>query len=126
MRMAADIAEEMNDGSMDEEDFQGEAYLGLAIALNTCGAEAPDDQIEDIIREHLREALEESRNLYESDSALAYQVNELSRCIEELTKTYGTKPNLDEIANSMGITQEKVIAILKLAGEDLDEGVGAF
>ena len=45
----------------------------------------------------------------------------LNQSIDRLTEELGTKPNIDEIANDMGITQDKVIDILKLTGEDLDE-----
>ena len=55
------------------------------------------------------------------DDRLVVQVELLNRSIEKLTEDLGTKPNIDEIANDMGITQQNVLDILKLTGEGLSD-----
>ena len=120
MRMAEEIAREMDDGCMDEEELIDESYLGLASAMNTYGKDASEDLLEDGIREHMRKALEEHRTLYESDYALARKVREMSDTIDTLTKELGVKPTVDEIADKLGITQDRVMDILKLTGEDVE------
>ena len=120
MDLARTIALETDDGLMPEEDLIGEAYLGLAEALRNLGDDADEDALDDAIRAHLRKVREEMTAMAENDGVLVDQVRELSECIENLTKELGTKPNPDEIANDMGISQEEVLSILKLAGEDID------
>ena len=79
-----------------------------------------EDMLDDAIRTHLHEVRERMTEMAENDDVLVEQVRELSESIEKLTKELGTKPNPDEIANDMGITQDEVLAILKLAGEDIN------
>ena len=121
MDLAETIALEMDDGLIPHEDLVSEAYLGLAEALNELGEEADEDQLDDRIRAHLRAVIEENRIQAQSDEYLIGQVRELSESIEKLTKELGTRPNLDELANDMGVTQDEVLAVLKLAGEDVDK-----
>jgi len=120
MDLARTIALETDDGLMPEEDLIGEAYLGLAEALRNLGDDADEDALDDAIRAHLHKVREEMTAMAENDGVLVDQVRELSECIEKLTKELGTKPNPDEIANDMGISQDEVLSILKLAGEDID------
>ncbi len=121
MDLAETIALEMDDGLIPHEDLVSEAYLGLAEALNELGENADEDQLDDRIRAHLRTVIEENRIQAQSDEYLIGQVRDLSESIEKLTKELGTRPNLDELANDMGVTQDEVLAVLKLAGEDVDK-----
>lgn len=122
MRIADEIAVEMMDDSrFDEEDLKSEAYLGLAEAIHDLGEEASDDAIEDAIRAHMLKARAEADDLTDSDNQLIERVAELNECIEKLTAELGTKPNFDEIANAMGMSQDTVLAVLELTGEDVDQ-----
>ena len=122
LRIADEIALEMADeAGADTEDIRGEAYLGLAEALHDLGDDADEEAVEDRIRCHMLAVREEREALAASDRCLIAQVEELKTCIDRLTEEMGEKPNFDELANAMGISQDKVLAILKLAGEDVDE-----
>ena len=45
----------------------------------------------------------------------------MNKSISRLTEELGSKPTVDELANDMGISQVKVLEILKLTGETLPE-----
>ncbi|MDO4479377.1 MAG: sigma-70 domain-containing protein [Lachnospiraceae bacterium] len=121
MKMAQEIAQELDDGVMPSDELLDEAYMGLAVVLHDLGPEADDDSVEDGIREYLHKVKAEYSDLQSSEDNIIAQVEALNRSIDELTKELGTRPNLDELANDMGISQEKVISILKLLGEDVEQ-----
>lgn len=122
LRIADEIALEMADEeAADAEELRSEAYLGLAEALHDLGDDADEEAVEDRIRCHMLAVREETEVLAASDRCLIAQVEELKACIDKLTEELGEKPNFDELANAMGVSQDKVLAILKLAGEDVDE-----
>ena len=123
MDLAETIAREMDDGLIPMEDLISEAYLGLAEALNEYGENADEDLLDDRIREHLRAVISAEREQAESDQYLIDKVASLGASIGKLTKELGTKPNLDELSNVMGLSQDEVIQVLKLAGEDVDDRV---
>ena len=49
------------------------------------------------------------------------KVSELERTLEELSKDLGRKVSIDELAMELGISEEQVEDILKLAGEESEE-----
>ena len=53
-----------------------------------------------------------------NDGLLAGQVRILSKAIDELTEEQGAKPTVDELANELGVSQQKVLDILKLTGDE--------
>ncbi|HUM82554.1 MAG TPA: sigma-70 domain-containing protein [Lachnospiraceae bacterium] len=128
MPKAAVIAAEMDDGTIPSEDLIQEAYVGLMAGLGQV-AEAEEtsdglpltETVENAIRARIREAQEEQAALAKKDDRLIAQVELLNQSIERLTQELGTKPNIDEIANDMHISQDKVEDILKLAGEETGE-----
>ena len=126
MTMAKEIAIEMNDGRINEEELLEEAYLGLAEALHDLGKDADDDAIDDAIRDHMKQYIQEFEDSTSSDDYLVTQVQILNDAIDKLTADLGTRPNIDELANEMGISQEKVIDILKLVGEDIEPLADTF
>jgi len=126
------IAKETDDGSLPLEDLIQEGYVGLISAVQALGAEAEEEEtaegglfLSQMLRERIRGAMLDAqaahRNLLKDDDRLIVQVELLNRSIERLTEELGTKPNIDEIANDMKITQEDVLSILKLTGDHVDE-----
>lgn len=126
------IAKETDDGSLPLEDLIQEGYVGLISAVQALGAEAEEKEtaegglfLSQMLRERIRGAMLDAqaahRNLLKDDDRLIVQVELLNRSIERLTEELGTKPNIDEIANDMKITQEDVLSILKLTGDHVDE-----
>ena len=109
------------------EELLSEGYLGLVAAVDEIGAETDpggEEQIEEILL-RVREAVEAAARRRDDtamiDRHLIGWVEQLSASIDRLTEELGAKPNIDEIANEMGISQERVLAILKLTGEDRDD-----
>ena len=122
MPKVEEMAREMNDGSLTHEDLCAEGCVGLSSAMRSSGEFPPDDQdAEDAVSEAMKSALEERKELTDKDDKLIVQVELLGESINRLTSEYGRKPNVDELANDLGIQQDKVLDILKLTGEDTGE-----
>ena len=129
MPLAMRIASEMDDGTIPLEDLTQEAFVGLVAGLNILSRHEGDlkgmpleETLARAIREQICIAKEEQQELAKRDDRLLVQVEMLDRSITSLTESLGTKPTVDEVANDVGISQDKVIEILKLMGETLPEG----
>lgn len=128
MEIVPEIAEDFDDGTIPKEDLIQEGYVGLMEGINSL-SDDPDSflgiSMEDTIREAIvkaiQRAVDKKKELNLRDDKLIVQVELLQKSIDRLTEELGVKPNIDEIANDMGIQQDKVIDILKLAGEDYGE-----
>lgn len=117
-----EIVLKMNDETIPEEDLKAEGYVGLSSALKVSGESLPEDEeTEAAVRGAIQKALEERRALLDRDDKLIVQVELLNESIDRLTKEYNRKPNIDELANDLSISQDKVMDILKLTGEDTGE-----
>lgn len=127
-----DLARDMAGGDPElSEELPAEGYLALVSAVRTLASESQGDPVpdeEDLeeavlarVRESLERALAAREDLALIDRHLVGQVEQLSGSIDRLTEELGTKPNIDEIANDMGISQERVLSILKLTGEDRED-----
>jgi DNA-directed RNA polymerase sigma subunit (sigma70/sigma32) len=126
------IANETDDGSVPLEDLIQEGYVGLLRGIKELDNETDQTDsasmrsVREILTEAIREAvsgaIREEAEMRRRDDRLVVQVELLNRSIEKLTEDLGTKPNIDEIANDMGITQQNVLDILKLTGEGLSDG----
>ena len=99
-------------------DLIAEGNLALAEAIER--EETEEEMLREAIVTQIEAFLERMRLERESDDFLAFQVNALSETIDRFRETYGEKPTIDELANEMGVTQEKILDILKLTGEDPD------
>ena len=66
-----------------------------------------------------KEKRKKARN---SNYCLLYtsQVSELDEAIRSMTEELGRKVAVDELAERLGIGEEQIAEILKLAGEDVD------
>lgn len=125
------IANETDDGSVPLEDLIQEGYVGLLRGIKELDNETDQTDsasmrsVREILAEAIREAvsgaIREEAEMRHRDDRLVVQVELLNRSIEKLTEDLGTKPNIDEIANDMGITQQNVLDILKLTGEGLSD-----
>lgn len=132
MEEVESIASELDDGALPLEDLVQEGYVGLmkglqALEKEEYGEEAAfgglsvSETLKDAIRQALEEAIDAQRARLNQDDRLVVQVELMNRSIERLTEELGTKPNIDEIANDMKISQEMVLKILKLTGEGISD-----
>ena len=80
---------------------------------------------EELILEEIRagmlamaEAQDETKR---QDGKMVARVAELDEAIQSLKEEMGRKVSIDEVAERMGISEDEVEDILKLAGEDVKE-----
>ncbi len=128
MEEVAEAADEMSDGILPLEDLIQEGYVGLMQGIRLLErGEAEEmelsvtDTLRGSIRQAIREAIELQKGRLRQDDRLVVQVELLNRSIERLTEELGTKPNVDEIANDMRISQQEVLNILRLTGEGISD-----
>lgn len=55
------------------------------------------------------------------DKKMVERVNDLDETIKSMKEEYGRKVSIDEVAERMGITEDTVEDILKLAGEEVKD-----
>lgn len=95
------------------------------VAYNDGGTWASEMSASELIRAQIRQAMLDAQEAHREQSAaenkVIAQVELLNDAIDRLTEELGTKPNIDEIANELGIPQNKVLDILKLTGETPDD-----
>ena len=127
-----EIVRELGADGISEEDLLQEGYLGLLAGLDAAEAAGEDEfgdrrglsfgeTVRGAIREAVNDAIKRQTAASRTDDRLVAQVELLNRSIDHLTEELGTKPTIDEIANDMRITQDMVLAILKLTGESVDD-----
>ena len=126
------IAAELDDGVLPLEDLVQEGCLGLMNGIRLLDAqresgEAADGglSVSETLRHEIRaamvKAIEQHKDRLRVDDRLVVQVELLNRSIERLTEELGTKPNIDEIANDMKVSQETVLKILRLTGDEFSD-----
>ncbi len=119
-----EIVREMDNGTIPFEDLMQEGFVGLVEGVNGINDDpdewtgvSMDEQVHAAIRRAVQAALDEQKALTEKDDRLIVQVEMLNASIDKLTTQLGSKPTIDELANELGVSQDKVIEILKLTGE---------
>ena len=130
MEEVPELAEELHDGSLPMEDLIQEGYLGIMNGIAALieeeesglyGGLGVTETIRGAIRKAMLDALEAEKTLRLDDDRLVVQVELLNKSIDRLTEELGGKPNIDELANDLGISQEEVLKILKLTGTTPDD-----
>jgi len=116
LRKVISIAKENAVPDLPLADLIAEGNLGLTEAMMQGITE--DETIRDAVETQIRLFIDEMRREREDDSRLTAQVAILSDTIDRLRTENGVKPTVDELANELGVTQEKILDILKLTGED--------
>lgn len=130
MEEVPELAEELHDGSLPMEDLIQEGYLGIMNGIAVLAEEEEKglygglgvtETIRGAIRKAMQDALQAEKALRLDDDRLVVQVELLNKSIDRLTEELGGKPNIDELANDLGISQEEVLKILKLTGTTPDD-----
>lgn len=99
-------------------DMIQEGNVSLMVALETLEEEA---QILEEVRAGMLAAVEEQTETKRRDKKMVEKVSELDRVLEEMSEELGRKVAVDELAMQLGISEEQVADILKLAGEETEE-----
>ena len=96
-----------------------EGNVSLMQALSEM-PEAQDISIMEEVRVGMLALIEAQTEVKRQDKRMVEQVSELDEAIRSMTEELGRKVAVDELAERLGIGEEQITEILKLAGEDVD------
>ena len=96
-----------------------EGNVSLMQALSEM-PEAQDISIMEEVRVGMLALIEAQTEVKRQDKRMVEQVSELDEAIRSMTEELGRKVAVDELAERLGIGEEQIAEILKLAGEDVD------
>lgn len=96
-----------------------EGNVSLMQALSEM-PEAQDISIMEEVRAGMLALIEAQTEVKRQDKRMVEQVSELDEAIRSMTEELGRKVAVDELAERLGIGEEQIAEILKLAGEDVD------
>lgn len=117
-----DISRKMHDGTAFLGDMVQEGNVSLLLALDMItDAESAENLILEEIRQGIQAMVEEQAELKRRDRKMVHQVNELDETIQNMKKDKGREITIEELADYMKISEEEILNIIKLAGEDLKE-----
>lgn len=127
LKEVVEIAKEMHHPEVFLGDLVQEGNVGLLLGVAMIeNVENAHEELLTEIRHGMQMLIEEQTELKDYDRKMVEKVNELDESIKTLTEDLGRKVTIDELALYMGITEEEVEDILRLAGEEPDEdGEGA-
>ncbi len=128
-----EIAKSLNFPELFLGDMIQEGNVSLMVALE--GIASMDEMdcsafecyLEQEIRQGIQMLIEETSELKSRDRKMVQQVSDLDETITKLNEDLGRKVTIDELALYMDMTEEEILEILKLAGEDVEpeEGIDA-
>lgn len=75
----------------------------------------------DEIRQGMAQMIEEQQEQKRCDRKMEQQVNHLDDTLHQLADEKGRAVTIDELAKYMKMSEEEILDIMKLAGEDLYE-----
>lgn len=82
---------------------------------------AEEAEVLEHVRAGIRTMLESHTEEKRRDNKMVERVNDLDETIKSMKEEYGRKVSVDEVAERMGITEDAVEDILKLAGEEVKD-----
>lgn len=82
---------------------------------------AEEAEVLEHVRAGIRMMLESHTEEKRRDNKMVERVNDLDETIQSMKEEYGRKVSVDEVAERMGITEDAVEDILKLAGEEVKD-----
>ena len=112
------IAKELSRPEIFLGDLIQEGSFGLVLGMNQ-GAD--EGTLLQMARESMQAMVEAQTEVKIQDQKMADKVNDLDDKIKELTKEMGRKVTVDELAQFLEISEDEIEAIIRLAGEDLEE-----
>lgn len=116
------IAKEMYQEAIYLGDMIQEGNVGLILGIEMItDVENAHDTITAQIRQSMQMLTEEHAELSSCDQKMVEKVSLLDESIKMLTEELGRKVSVDELAVYMGMSEEEIIDILKLTGEEAEE-----
>lgn len=118
----ADAALQMHRKELFIGDMIQEGNLSLMAALRRFeGAADSEQEIMEEVRAGLQAFIESQTETRRQDKKMVSQVAELDETIRHMSEDMGRKVSVDEVAQQLSMETEQVEALLKLAGEDVEE-----
>lgn len=110
-------------------DLVQEGNVSLMLALDLLKAEGMteeteaenDQRLRKEIRQGIQILIEEQAELKRCDKRMEQKVNDLDTALHHLAEEKGRAVTIEELAEYMEISEEAILDIMKLAGEDLYE-----
>lgn len=99
---------------------EGNVSLVSALAGYAPGEEVQEEILEEV-RAGMRALLESQLEMKTRDRKMVERVSDLEATIKEMSDGLGRKVDVEEVAEKMGISEEEIEDILKLAGEEWKE-----
>lgn len=129
----AEIGKNMKHPELFLGDIIQEGNVSLMVALEGIATMEDMDYstlelyLEQEIRQGIQMLIEETSELKSRDKKMVQQVFDLDETITKLNEDLGRKVTIDELALYMDMTEEEILEILKLAGEEVEreEGIDA-
>lgn len=120
--LVADAALQMHHKEIFIGDMIQEGNISLISALKRFQEGADDEAaVMEEVRAGMRALVESQTEMKRQDKKMVNQVAQLDETIRRMTEDMGRKVSVDEVAQQLDMTEEQIEAVLKLAGEDLEE-----
>lgn len=109
---------------------EGNVSLMLALEclpdIRIVGIVEVESYLETEIRQGIQLLIEEMTELKNRDKKMVERVLDLDECITKLTEDLGRKVTLDELALYTELSEDEILEILKLTGEDVEEADASY
>lgn len=109
---------------------EGNVSLMLALEclpdIRKVGIVEVESYLETEIRQGIQLLIEEMTELKNRDKKMVERVLDLDECITKLTEDLGRKVTLDELALYTELSEDEILEILKLTGEDVEEADASY
>lgn len=116
------IAEQMHSEEIFLGDLVQEGNVSLLLALDLLEhAENAEQYLLEEIRRGMEQLIEEQREQKRCDRKMEQEVNHLDDALHQLAEEKGRAVTIDELAKYLKMSEDEILDIMKLAGEDLYE-----
>ena len=123
LKEVVEIAKEMYHPELFLGDIIQEGNVGLILGLDMLvDVATAHETIVNQVKQCIQMLIEEHAEVKSRDNKMVEKVTMLDESIKTLTEELGRKVTIDELAVYMGMTEEEIDDILRLMGEESEEG----
>ena len=114
-----EIAKELHEEGIYLGDCVQEGNVSLILALDMLPEDDADAFIQQEIRQEILAMMEEYKELKRRDKKMENQVNNLDETLHKMADEKGRGITMSELAEHMKISEDEILDIIKLAGEEM-------
>lgn len=114
-----EIAKELHEEGIYLGDCVQEGNVSLILALDMLPEDDADAFIQQEIRQGILAMMEENKELKRRDKKMENQVNNLDETLHKMADEKGRGITMSELAEHMKISEDEILDIIKLAGEEM-------